>query len=70
VQHFLDTLRQSSTSPWIAESTWAFPAIEVVHILAISMVVGTTAIIDLRLLGLASTKRSYSELACDILSWT
>jgi hypothetical protein len=70
LEHFLETLGQSSISLWIAESTWAFPALEVVHIFAISMVFGTIAIIDLRLLGLASTKRSYSELARELLPWT
>jgi hypothetical protein len=34
------------------------------------MVFGTIAIIDLRLLGLASTKRSYTELARELLPWT
>jgi hypothetical protein len=68
LEHFLEMLRQSSISLWIAESTWAFPALEVVHIFAISMVFGTIAIIDL--LDLASTKRSYSELAHELLPWT
>jgi hypothetical protein len=70
LEHFLEMLGQSSISLWIAESTWAFPALEVAHIFAISMVFGTIAIIDLRLLGLASTKRSYSELARELLPWT
>jgi hypothetical protein len=70
LEHFLEMLGQSSISLWIAESTWAFPALEVVHIFAISMVFGTIAIIDLRLLGLASTKRSYTELARELLPWT
>ena len=67
---FLNSLEQSAVSLWIAESTWAFPALEVVHIFAISMVFGTIAIIDLRLLGLASTRRPYSELARELLPWT
>jgi hypothetical protein len=73
VQWFLDYLNSLGESPvslWIAESTWAFPALEVVHIFAISMVFGTIAIIDLRLLGLASTKRPYSEMARELLPWT
>jgi hypothetical protein len=73
VQQFLDYLNSLGDSPvslWIAESTWAFPALEVVHIFAISMVFGTIAIIDLRLLGLASTRRPYSEMARELLPWT
>jgi hypothetical protein len=67
---YLNSLQDSPVSVWIAESTWAFPALEVVHIFAISMVFGTIAIIDLRLLGLASTKRPYSEMARELLPWT
>jgi hypothetical protein len=48
---------------WIAESNWAFPALEVVHIFAVSMVFGTIAIIDLRLLELKSTKRLFPARA-------
>jgi hypothetical protein len=68
--NILSSLGDSPVSLWIAESTWAFPALEVVHIFAISMVFGTIAIIDLRLLGLASTKRAYSEMARELLPWT
>ncbi len=67
--NILNSLGDSPVSLWIAESTWAFPALEVVHIFAISMVFGTIAIIDLRLLGLASTKRPYSEMARELLPW-
>jgi hypothetical protein len=67
---YLNSLGDSPVALWIAESTWAFPALEVVHIFAISTVFGTIAIIDLRLLGLASTKRPYSEMARELLPWT
>jgi hypothetical protein len=54
----------------VAQSEWLFPAIEVVHVFAISLVFGTIAIIDLRLLGLASTNRRFTELARECLPWT
>ena len=54
----------------VAQSEWLFPAIEVVHVFAISLVFGTVAIIDLRLLGLASTNRRYTEMARELLPWT
>ena len=34
------------------------------------MVFGTIAIIDLRLLGIASTQRSFQRMASEILKWT
>ena len=38
--------------------------------MAVSLVFGTIAIIDLRLLGLASVKHRYTQLAHDLLPWT
>jgi hypothetical protein len=70
VMALMNWLEHTELSKAIAESEWAFPALEVVHIFAISMVFGTIAIIDLRLLGLASTKRPYSEMARELLPWT
>jgi len=52
------------------ESAWLFPAFESVHVIAISLVVGSIAIVDLRLLGLTSNKKPVSELAGEILPWT
>ena len=47
-----------------------FPIIESIHVISFTLVVGTIAIIDLRLLGLASTQRSFQRMASDILKWT
>jgi len=67
---FLTWLGETPLSLSIAESEWLFPTIEVIHVFAISMVFGTIAIIDLRLLGLASTNRRYTEMARELLPWT
>jgi uncharacterized membrane protein len=42
----------------------------VVHVFAISMVIATIAIVDLRLLGFASTKRPFAELSRQVLPFT
>ncbi len=68
--NFLNWLGDTPLALAIAESEWLFPAIEVVHVFAISLVFGTIAIIDLRLLGLASAHRRYSEMARELLPWT
>jgi hypothetical protein len=41
-----------------------------VHVIAIALVVGTIAIVDLRLVGLASTGRPYAELSREVLPLT
>ena len=54
-------LEASSLAVFIHQTKWAFTAIEVVHVIAISLVIGSIAIVDLRLLGIASTKRPFTQ---------
>jgi hypothetical protein len=48
----------------------AFPWLESVHVLAITLVLGSIAVADLRLLGLASVKRPVSQLLHEVLPVT
>ena len=56
----------------IRESSHLFPWIESVHVLAITIVVGSIAVVDLRMLGLTSMNRSIASLAAETLpiTWT
>src|SRR5262249_53558898 len=63
-------LENTALAQFITQSTIAFPAIEVVHVIAIALVFGTIAIVDLRLLGLGSNNRAVTELCRDVLPWT
>ena len=59
--------------PWavsITESGWMFPTIETVHVLALTLVIGSIAMLDLRLLGVASRNMSAIELSAEVLPWT
>jgi len=47
----------------IAGTIWAFPVIETIHILALTMMFGAIVIIDLRLFGLGLKKQPVSVLA-------
>lgn len=53
----------------IAESTWAFPIVETVHVLALTVVVGSVAMMDLRLLGVRSKDRAASDVISSSLPW-
>ena len=66
----MDWLQASSLAVFIHKTAWAFTTIELVHVFAISLVIGTIAIVDFRLLGLTSTKRPFTELARGLLPWT
>ncbi len=70
VNAILTWLEKTSLAQFIHESKWAFTTIEVVHVVAISLVIGSIAIVDFRLLGLASTKRPFTQLAREVLPWT
>ena len=55
---------------YIAGSSWAFPILETTHVVAIVIVFGSIAIMDLRLLGLASASSRVTEISNDTLPWT
>jgi hypothetical protein len=54
----------------IRSNELAFPSLESVHVLAITLVLGSIAVADLRLLGLASVKRPVSQVLHEILPVT
>ena len=60
----------SSLGTTIAEAELLFPTIETVHVIALVTVVGVIAIMDLRLLGLASTKKSVAAMERDTVPLT
>lgn len=53
----------------LRESPWLYPVVEVVHLAGIALLVGSIAILDLRLLGLSSSL-PVRRLASHILPWT
>jgi hypothetical protein len=53
----------------IAESTWLFPIAETIHVLALTVVVGSVAMMDVRLLGIGNKDRPASEVIASSLPW-
>ena len=66
----LDWLHDLPLSEAIRTSSWMFPAIESVHVVAITLVVGSISIVDLRLLGVTSRRKPVTELTTEVLPWT
>jgi uncharacterized membrane protein len=66
----LEWLQASSWAGFIHKTAWAFTTVEVIHVFAVSMLIGTIAIVDLRLLGLTSTRRPFAELSRKVLPFT
>ena len=70
VPAFCGWLEQSVVGAAVRQSLWLFPAIETVHLLGITVLVGTVAAFDLRLLGWAFERTPVAELARRLLPWT
>jgi hypothetical protein len=69
-QELLAFFEDSMIADSIREGETLFPLIESVHVVAISLVVGSILVLDLRLLGLASTHRPAGRLIHAILPVT
>lgn len=65
-----ESIEYSSLGISIAESLWAFPMIETVHVIALVTVLGTLLVMDLRMLGWASTAVPIRKVSEDTLKWT
>ena len=70
LQPLWEKIELSPVGDFVASSSWAFPTLETIHVIAIATVFGTVAIMDLRLLGLASNTDRVTDLSRDTLTWT
>ena len=63
-----------SQETWIGlamrDSNWLFPAVEGVHIVALTMLLGAILLLDLRLYGVTMRNKPISELARELTPWT
>src|SRR5580698_5201688 len=57
------------TNP-LNESELSFPVLECFHILGFIMLVGTTAVVDFRLLGVGMRRQTVADLAKNLAPWT
>ena len=65
-----ERIEYSGVGTYIAESTWAFPTLETLHVIALVTVLGTIFVVDLRMLGLTSNKFAVTKTANDTLPLT
>ena len=67
---FFLSIQHSLVGKTIGEGTWMFPTLESLHVVFLTIVVGTVAIVDLRLLGVASKDQKVSDISHQLLPWT
>jgi len=70
VVEILQGVYDSVVGAGIRESNLLFPAIESVHVLMATTVVGSIAIVDLRLIGYAAHRKGARQLILDLLPFT
>jgi hypothetical protein len=52
------------------KQSWVFPAIQSVHIIGLTLLVGTICLVDLRLLGMSMRHHAAASLAGALAPWT
>src|ERR1700744_222078 len=67
---WLKSLEDTGLASGIRDSLYLFPFLEAVHVMALSVVFGTIMIVDLRLLGFASTQRPFARMSSELLRIT
>lgn len=66
----LKSIEETGLAARIRESLLLFPLLEAAHVIGLALVLGTILVVDLRLLGAASTGRPFLRVASDTLKWT
>jgi len=67
---FFEWLAQTRASVAMAQSVWAFPIVESIHVLTLCLFLGMATILDFRLLGLVMRDLPVSEVVTRLLPWT
>jgi hypothetical protein len=73
LKFFWDAMAWIEASPVgvvVAQTIYAFSALDMIHVAAVAFVFGTIALLDLRLMSLAFTAYPITVLARQLLPWT
>jgi Family of unknown function (DUF6644) len=69
VQAFCDWLSNTPISLKIQTVLWIIPAVQTVHILCVSFVMASMAMLDLRLMGIAGKRQPISRMVDRFVPW-
>jgi hypothetical protein len=67
---WLKSLEETGLASGIRDSLYVFPILESIHVMALSVVFGTITVVDLRLLGFASSGRPFARMSSELLRIT
>ncbi len=64
-----EALEQTGWVKTFGSTGWMYASVSVIHYLTLFWCIGSMAVVDLRVMGIAARKRSLSELAAQIFPW-
>jgi len=64
-----EALEQSAWVKTLGETAWMYATVSVIHYLTMFWFIGSVAVVDLRVMGVAARKRNLGELADQIFPW-
>lgn len=67
--HFCEWLQHTQWAMDLSGSTWAYPYVQLTHFAGLSLWVGTSIAVDLRLLGVGRKRSAFAELSEGLLVW-
>src|SRR3954462_7415637 len=74
MKHALLPIFQWFSATWVGEFiqrfNWVFPAVEAIHIVALTVLFGAILFVDLQMLGLVRRDTSVAKLTRDLDPWT
>lgn len=70
IHSLAEQLEGTSFAQYLAESAWAFPTVESIHVLFLVLVVGSIFVVDFRLVGISPSHRSVRDLSREVLPIT
>jgi hypothetical protein len=70
LQSLFQWLHETPLAALMRQNVLLFPWVECIHVLAVTLVVGSISIVDLRLLGVASRNRPVTALVREVLPLT
>ena len=68
----LASCRWLENTPWgvtVRDSSWMYPVVLWVHFIGLSIWLGTSLTVDLRLMGIGARRQTASELSRDLFAW-
>jgi hypothetical protein len=70
ILEFCQWLARTPLSVTIQSVSWIIPTVQTIHILCVAIIVTYSAMLDLRLMGVAGKSRSIARMTRDAMPWT